>query len=126
MKKAIVSENAPKPIGPYNQAIVKGNQLFVSGQIAIHPKTGELQTFENIEDETKLVLENLKALVLESGFKMTDIVKCSIFVKNLDHFSKINAVYAEYFQEIPPARECVEVSKLPKNVNVEISCIAIL
>lgn len=126
MKKAIVSENAPKPIGPYNQAIVKGNQLFVSGQIAIHPRTGELQTFENIEDETKLVLENLKALVLESGFKMTDIVKCSIFVKNLDHFSKINAVYAEYFQEIPPARECVEVSKLPKNVNVEISCIAIL
>lgn len=126
MKKAIVSENAPKPIGPYNQAIVKGNQLFVSGQIAIHPKTGELQTSENIEDETKLVLENLKALVLESGFKMTDIVKCSIFVKNLDHFSKINAVYAEYFQEIPPARECVEVSKLPKNVNVEISCIAIL
>jgi len=126
MKKAIVSENAPKPIGPYNQAIVKGNQLFVSGQIALHPKTGELQTFENIEDETKLVLENLKALVLESGFNMTDIVKCSIFVKNLDHFSKINAVYAEYFQEIPPARECVEVSKLPKNVNVEISCIAIL
>ncbi|MGB1294090.1 MAG: Rid family detoxifying hydrolase [Flavobacteriales bacterium] len=126
MKKAIVSENAPKPIGPYNQAIVKGNQLFVSGQIAIHPRTGELQTFENIEGETKLVLENLKALVLESGFKMTDIVKCSIFVKNLDHFSKINAVYAEYFQEIPPARECVEVSKLPKNVNVEISCIAIL
>lgn len=125
MKRAIVSEHAPKPIGPYNQAIVKGNQLFVSGQIAIDPKTANLISFNNIEDETRLVLTNLKALVLESGFTLDDVVKCSIFVKDLEDFNLVNAVYGEFFTNIPPARECVEVSRLPKDVNVEISCIAI-
>lgn len=125
MKKAIVSEHAPKPIGPYNQAIVKGNHLFVSGQIAIDPKTADLISFNNIQDETRLVLTNLKALVQESGFALDDVVKCSIFVKDLEDFNLVNAVYGEFFTNIPPARECVEVSRLPKDVNVEISCIAI-
>lgn len=125
MKKAIVSDHAPKPIGPYNQAIVKGNQLFVSGQIAIDPKTSKLSSCSNIEEETRLVLNNLKALVHESGFTLDDVVKCSIFVKNLENFNLVNSVYGEFFINVPPARECVEVSRLPKDVNVEISCIAI-
>ncbi len=125
MKKAIVSENAPKPIGPYNQAIVKGNQLFVSGQIAIDPKTSALAELKDIQKETRLVLNNLKALVNESGFTLDDVVKCSIFVKDLGNFNLVNEVYGEFFINIPPARECVEVSRLPKDVNVEISCIAI-
>ncbi len=125
MKKAIISDHAPKPIGPYNQAIVKGNQLFVSGQIAIDPTTSRLIEFEDIKDETRLVLNNLKALVVESDFTLDDVVKCSIFVKDLGNFSLVNEVYGEFFTHIPPARECVEVSRLPKDVNVEISCIAI-
>lgn len=125
MKKAIVSDHAPKPIGPYNQAIVKGNQLFVSGQIAIDPKTSALIEFTDIQDETRLVLNNLKALVTESGFTLDDVVKCSIFVKDLGNFTLVNEVYGEFFTNVPPARECVEVSRLPKDVNVEISCIAI-
>ncbi|MGB0884718.1 MAG: Rid family detoxifying hydrolase [Flavobacteriales bacterium] len=124
-KTAIISAHAPKPIGPYNQAIAKGNHLFVSGQIAIDPKTNQLNIPDNITDESQLVLSNLKALVEEAGFSLDDVVKCSIFMKNLNQFDEVNAVYARFFQDIPPARECVEVSKLPKNVNVEISCIAI-
>lgn len=124
MKKIINTENAPAPIGPYNQAIVAGNTLYTSGQIAINPKTNELVT-DNIQDETKLVLDNLKAIVLEAGFKMTDVVKCTIFIADMNNFSAINEVYASYFTESHPARECVEVRRLPKDVNVEISAIAV-
>jgi 2-iminobutanoate/2-iminopropanoate deaminase len=125
MKKAIVSDNAPKPIGPYNQAIVKGNQLFVSGQIAINPKTSELEISGSIAEETTLVLNNLMALVEEAGFTKDDILKCSIFMKDLNDFTEMNDTYAQFFVNTPPARECVEVVRLPKDVRVEISCIAV-
>ncbi|MCT4664072.1 MAG: Rid family detoxifying hydrolase [Flavobacteriales bacterium] len=125
MKKAIISENAPKPIGPYNQAVVKGNQLFVSGQIAIHPKSGELEINQGITHETFLVLSNLMALVEEAGFEKEDIVKCSIFLKDMNDFNEMNEAYAQVFSENPPAREAVQVVKLPKDVHVEISCIAV-
>ena len=124
MKRAITSDQAPKPIGPYSQAVVSGNQFYCSGQIAINPTSGELETDE-IQAETRLVLNNLKALVEAADFSMTDIVKCTIFIKDMGQFALINEVYAEYFSEQPPARECVEVARLPKDVNVEISCIAI-
>lgn len=125
MKKPIISENAPKPIGPYNQAIVKGNQLFVSGQIALNPSTNCLEINGSIAEETELVLNNLMALVNDAGFTKDDIVKCSIFMKNLSDFDEMNKKYGEFFTNIPPARECVEVVRLPKDVRVEISCIAI-
>jgi len=124
MKKIINTKNAPAPIGPYNQAIVAGNTLYTSGQIAINPNTNTL-LIDNIQDETKLVLENLKAIVLEADFKMTDVVKCTIFISDMNNFSAINEIYATYFTENHPARECVEVRRLPKDVNVEISAIAI-
>ena len=122
--KIIYTEKAPKPIGPYSQAVMRGNALFVSGQVAIVPATGELDT-SSIENETKLTMENIKAIVEAAGMKMSDIVKTSIFLIDMDNFSKVNAVYANYFPENPPARETVQVSALPKKVNVEISVIAI-
>jgi len=124
MKKVITIPNAPAPIGPYSQAIHKGNTLYVSGQIPLNPKTGELQ-LDSIQTATRQVMENIKALVETAGFKMSDIVKCSIFLKSLDDFKEVNDEYANYFGEEPPARETVEVSKLPMDVPVEISCIAI-
>ncbi|TAL58436.1 MAG: RidA family protein [Bacteroidetes bacterium] len=120
----IYTEKAPKPIGPYSQAILRGNTLFVSGQIAFIPSTGKMDT-SNIENETRQVMENIKAIVEESGMKMSDIVKSSIFLINMDDFSKMNEVYAKYFPENPPARETIQVSALPKKMNVEISVIAI-
>lgn len=123
MKKVITIPNAPAPIGPYSQAIRKGDTLYVSGQIPLDPKTGELQ-LDSIHQATKQVMENIKALVETSGMKMTDVVKCSIFLKSMDDFAHVNEMYASYFQSAPPARETVEVSKLPLDVPVEISCIA--
>jgi 2-iminobutanoate/2-iminopropanoate deaminase len=124
MKRIIQSADAPAPIGPYNQATMVGGMLFISGQIAINPVTGELVT-DTIESETEQVLNNLKAIVEKAGYQMKDIVKCSVFVKNMQHFSRINAVYARYFDdETAPARELVEVSALPRYVNIEISAIA--
>lgn len=125
MKKIITTPNAPAPIGPYNQATLSGNTLFTSGQIAINPKTGDL--FKgSIADETKLVMENLKAVVEAAGMTMEHIVKTSIFISDMENFGAINAVYGEYFDEATaPARETVEVANLPKYVNVEISCIAV-
>ncbi len=124
MKRIITSDQAPKPIGPYSQAIAVGNQFYSSGNIAINPATGELETGE-IQAETRLVLNNMKATVDAAGFTMQDIVKCTIFIKDMGQFSLINEVYGEYFSETPPARECVEVARLPKDVNIEISCIAV-
>lgn len=125
MKKIISTVNAPAPIGPYNQAVLSGTTLYTSGQIAIDPATGEL--FKgSIEDETALVMKNLEAVLKAANMTFEDIVKTSIFISNMENFSKINSVYSNYFNdETAPARETVEVANLPKYVNVEISAIAI-
>ena len=125
MKKIIHTQDAPAPIGPYNQAVLSGNTLYTSGQIAIDPKSGELVT-SNIQDETRRVMENLKAVLAAAEMTFENIVKVSIFISNMNDFSKINEVYATYFnEETAPARETVEVANLPKFVNIEISAIAI-
>lgn len=116
--------NAPDPVGPYNQAKWAGNTLFVSGQIAIDPATGTLVT-GTIEEETDRVLKNIKAILDAAGLGFADVVKCSVFVADIQQYDRINAVYAQYFDKpSAPARELVEVRALPKNVNVEISVIA--
>lgn len=123
MKEIINSANAPQPIGPYSQAVAINNTLFVSGQIAIDPRNDNLIT-DNIEVETRQVMENIMAILNEAGSDFSNVLKCSIFVRNMTDFSRINDVYAKYFTAYPPAREMVEVTGLPKDVNVEISCIA--
>lgn len=124
MKKIIKTVNAPAPIGPYNQAVLNGDVLYTSGQIAIDPKTGSL-VLGDIKTETKLVMENLKAILSEVGMTFENVLKTSIFISDMENFSKINEVYATYFNEATaPARETVEVANLPKYVNVEISLIA--
>lgn len=126
MKKIIFTDNAPAPIGPYNQAILKGNTLYTSGQIAIHPKTGELIT-ANIKDETQQVMQNMKAVLEAAGMTFENVVKTTIFIVNMDDFGTVNSVYGSYFNEkTAPARETVQVACLPKNVNIEISMIAVL
>ena len=126
MKKIINTSNAPTPIGPYSQAVQKGNMLFTSGQIAINPRTGSL-VMESIEKETKQVMENLKAVLGKAGMDFSHVLKTSIFLSDMKNFGKVNEVYATYFDEATaPARETVEVSNLPKYVNVEISMIASL
>ncbi|WP_075342822.1 RidA family protein [Tenacibaculum agarivorans] len=125
MKKIINTKNAPAPIGPYNQAVLTGNTLYTSGQIAINPETGEL-VLDNIKAETKQVLENMKAVLHEAEMTFENVVKTSIFISDMNNFSEINEVYGTYFDESnAPARETVEVANLPKFVNVEISMIAI-
>ena len=124
MKKIIKTTKAPAPIGPYNQAVLLGNVLYTSGQIAIDPKTGEL-AIDNIESETTLVMENLKAILEAANMTFKNVIKSTIFISDMNNFSKINAVYSRYFNtETAPARETVEVSNLPKFVNVEIGMIA--
>ena len=124
MKKIINTENAPAPIGPYNQAVLKGNMLFTSGQIALDPKTGSL-VLGDIKTETLLVMKNLKAVLSEAGMTFEHVLKTSIFISDMNNFGTINEIYGSYFNEASaPARETVEVAKLPKNVNVEISMIA--
>lgn len=126
MKKIIQTNQAPAPIGPYNQAVLKGNMLFTSGQIAIDPETGKLIT-DDIKAETKMVMENMKAVLAEAGMTFEHVLKSSIFISDMNNFSAINEVYASYFNEATaPARETVEVANLPKFVNVEISMIASL
>jgi 2-iminobutanoate/2-iminopropanoate deaminase len=126
MKKIIFTENAPAPIGPYNQAVLTGNTLYTSGQIAIDPKTGELVT-ANIETETRQVMQNMKAVLEAAGMTFENVVKTSIFIMNMNDFGTINTVYGSYFNEkTAPARETVQVACLPKNLNVEISMIAVL
>ncbi len=124
MKKIIKTTKAPAPIGPYNQAVLLGDVLYTSGQIAIDPKTGEL-AMDNIESETTLVMENLKAILEAANMTFKNVIKSTIFISDMNNFSKINAVYGRYFEtETAPARETVEVANLPKFVNVEISMIA--
>tara|TARA_B110000503_G_C7129009_1_gene405978 strand:+ start:415 stop:795 length:381 start_codon:yes stop_codon:yes gene_type:complete len=126
MKNIITTKNAPAPIGPYSQAVLKGGMLYTSGQIAIDPKTGAL-ALGDIKAETKLVMENLKGILSEVGMTFENVLKTSIFISDMENFSKINEVYATYFNEVTaPARETVEVANLPKYVNVEISLIASL
>jgi len=125
MKKIITTTNAPAPIGPYNQAVLAGNTLYISGQIPIDPKTGDLVTGD-IKKETEQSMQNLKAILTEAGMTFENVVKSSIFVKDMHQFSQINEVYGAYFNaDTAPARETVEVANLPKFVNVEISMIAI-
>ena len=123
MKKVINTYNAPAAIGPYSQAILSGNTLYCSGQIAINPVTGNL-VIENITEETNQVMQNILAVLNEAEMDFSHVVKCSIFMKDINDYAAINAVYANSFLENPPAREAVQVSVLPKNVNVEISVIA--
>ena len=124
MKKIITTKNAPAPIGPYNQAVLCNNMLFISGQIAFNVATQTLET-GNIKNETELVMQNLKAILSEAGFTFEHVVKTTIFIKNMDDFAVINEVYGAYFNaETAPTRETVEVARLPKDVNVEISMIA--
>ena len=126
MKTILKTDNAPAPVGPYNQAIIANGMLYASGQIAIDPATGEVVT-GTIEAETHQVMKNIEAILSEAGLTFENIVKCSVFVSDMHMYSRINAVYAEYFDEATaPARELVEVANLPKFVNVEISVIAIM
>lgn len=123
--RSIVSTKAaPEAIGPYSQAVRSGDTLFLSGQIPIDPKTGQLMKDGSIEDQTRLVLDNLKAVLEASGMTMANIVSTSVFMKDLNDFAKMNAVYATYFPANPPARATVEVARLPRDVKVEISAIA--
>ncbi|MGM0478902.1 MAG: Rid family detoxifying hydrolase [Bacteroidota bacterium] len=123
MKKTITIPKAPKPLGPYSQAVVKNDTLYVSGQIPLDPFTSE-KRFDNISTATEQVMHNIEALVQHAGFEMSDVVKCSIFLKSLDDFTAVNRIYETYFQEDPPARETIEVKKLPLDAPLEISCIA--
>ncbi|ARS42339.1 RidA family protein [Pedobacter sp. OK291] len=125
MKQIIKTTNAPAPIGPYSQAVQAGNFLFVSGQVAINPESGELN-IGNIEEETHQVMRNLKAVLLEAGLTFDNVVKSTIFLSDMGTFAQVNEVYGQYFTADFPARETVQVSVLPKNVNVEISVIAIV
>ncbi len=125
-KKIIFTEKAPAPIGPYNQAVLVNGILYTSGQIAINPTTGELVTTD-IETETELVMQNLKAVLEAADMTFDNVIKTTIFIMNMGDFAKINAVYGKYFDEkTAPARETVQVACLPKNVNVEISMIAVV
>jgi 2-iminobutanoate/2-iminopropanoate deaminase len=124
MKKIINTNNAPAPIGPYSQAVATGNFIFVSGQIPVDPVTGEVVS-ESVTAETKLVMENIKAVLSEAGLGFDHIVKTTIFLTDMQTFAQVNQVYGSYFTDQFPARETVQVAALPKNVNVEISVIAI-
>lgn len=123
-KTVVYSDKAPEPIGPYSQAIKSGNMLFLSGQIAIQKSTGNIIT-SDIVAETNQVMSNLGEILKSAGMDFKDVVKTTIFLKDMGSFPRVNEVYGSYFQDAPPARETVEVSRLPKDVNVEISCIAL-
>lgn len=123
MKKIISTDLAPAPIGPYNQAVSYGDMLFVSGQIAIDPKNGDLK-IDDLQEETHLVMSNLKAVLEAGGSNLSKVIKTSIFLSNMDSFPIVNEIYGSYFSGDYPARECVAVKTLPKHVNVEISAIA--
>ncbi len=124
MKKIINTKEAPSAIGPYSQAVMINGMLFTSGQIAINPKTNALE-IDNLSHEASLVMQNLKAVLAEAGLTFSNVVKTTIFLKNMDDFNQVNKIYASYFDGDFPARETVQVAKLPKDVNVEISMIAV-
>ncbi len=121
----ITTDKAPAPVGPYSQAVRAGDFLFLSGSIAIDPATGQLK-IDNIEEETKLVMNNMKAVLDEAGATLKQVAKVTIFLRDMNDFTAVNGVYAKYFTEEPPARACVQAARLPKDVNVEIECIAYL
>lgn len=123
-KTVITTDHAPAPIGPYNQAICANNMLFISGQVCIDPVTGELRN-KNMQEETHQVMHNLRAILQKAGMDFEDAVKTTIFITDMNRFSEVNEVYGKYFNNNFPARETVQVSALPKYVNVEISMIAI-
>ncbi len=122
MKQVISTKRAPEAIGPYSQAIRCGNLLFVSGQIPLDPETGKIVDGA-IEAQTEMVMKNLKAVIEAAGMTMKDVLKCACFLRNMEDFPKFNAVYGKFFEEAPPARETVEVSRLPRDVMVEVSAI---
>ena len=125
MKKIIINtKNAPAAIGPYSQAVLVDKTLYCSGQIAINPKNN-LIINNSIEEETEMIMKNIHEILSSAQMNFDNIVKCTIFLKNMDNYNEVNKVYSKYFKSDPPAREAVEVSKLPKNVNVEISIIAV-
>ncbi len=123
-KKVIATQNAPKAVGPYSQAIQVGNTLYLAGQIAINPKTNKMN-HGSIEEQTEQVLNNIKAVLNEAGFSLNDIVQSQVFLTNLDHYKRMNQVYARYFTKHPPARAAVEVSRLPLNAKIEIMVTAV-
>ncbi|MBL1210340.1 RidA family protein [Geminocystis sp. GBBB08] len=125
-KKVIYTKNAPSPVGPYSQAIVaQGEFIFIAGQIPLNPDTGEIVGEGDITAQTKQVMANIEAILTQAEVNWSNIVKTSVFLSDLTNFSPMNQVYGEYFPENPPARACVEVSRLPKDVLVEIECIAV-
>lgn len=123
-KKVIKSDHAPAPIGPYSQAVLVGNTLYCSGQVALDPSSGEL-VISDLATETHQVMKNLRAVLNEASMQFSDVIKCSIFLKDMNDFKEVNTIYGEYFTSGFPARETVQVAGLPLNVNVEISLIAI-
>lgn len=123
LKKNILTSEAPSPIGPYSQAVMVGETLYISGQIALDPASGALLT-DDIRTETRRVMDNIRAILNEANMSFNDVAKTTIFIRDMNNFAVVNEVYGSYFRENYPARETVEVSGLPKNVNVEISCIA--
>jgi 2-iminobutanoate/2-iminopropanoate deaminase len=122
---AVTSADAPEAIGPYSQAIRAGETLYLSGQIPIDPKTKQLKNDASIDDQTRLVLDNLRAVLAANGMTMANVVSASVFMKDLNDFAKMNAVYGTYFPSVPPARQTVEVARLPRDVKIEISLIAV-
>lgn len=123
-KKVITTKNAPAPIGPYNQAIMVDSTLYISGQVCIDPSTGNLKN-KDVQEETHQVMQNLKAILQEAGMSFSNVTKTTIFITDMNRFSEINEIYGKYFDGDFPARETVQVSALPKFVNVEISMIAV-
>ena len=123
-KKVIKTDRAPNPVGPYSQAIMAGNTLYLAGQIAINPKSGEMVT-DNIENEAQQVMDNLKAVLGEAGMSMDDVVKTTIYMTDLANFGKVNEIYGSYFGDMPPARVTVGVAALPKGANLEIAMVAV-
>lgn len=125
VRTIVATDKAPGAIGPYSQAVQTGSMVFVSGQLAIDPATGELVTTD-IRQETRQALTNLEAILVAAGSSLKNVVKTTVFIADMDQFAEINAVYAEFFKEDPPARACVEVARLPKDANVEVEAIALL
>lgn len=124
--QVVYTKDAPAALGPYSQGIKAGSTLYVSGQLPINPQTGELYKGGDIKEETKVSLQNVKAILEAGGATLNDVVKCTVYIKNMDQFSLINEMYAEFFTENKPARVCVEVARLPKDANVEIDAIAVI
>ena len=123
-KTIIATENAPAAIGPYSQAVLVNDTLYLSGQIAIDPKNGKLITGD-IEKETRLVLDNIQAVLEKAGMSMDDVVQAQVFLKDLNHYGLVNGIYGEYFKKDYPARAAVQVARLPKDVSIEIMCVAV-